>query len=158
MIKRWENTSYEERLGQLDCSARKRRAQGKLINMSKFMKGGWKKEGGRLYSEVSSARTYFLRYHWKRFISYYIFIFSYWGRLEGHTSRLADFYNLLTFATRSCWYEYLQPSYAGILIHLKIFALSSLWSGCVQNCCLWIECPSNKTFSALGFVLFATNT
>lgn len=65
--------------------------------------------------------------------SFPIFL-SYSAWLEGYTSRFADLDSLLTFATRSYWDGYLQPKNTGILIHLRIFALTSLGSGCVQNC------------------------
>jgi len=51
MIKALEHLAYEERQGELRlCSLGKRRLRGDLFSMYKYLKGGCKEEGARLFS------------------------------------------------------------------------------------------------------------
>ncbi|GAB0177744.1 translation initiation factor IF-2-like [Grus japonensis] len=58
MIKVLEYLSYEERLRELGTvRSREEKAQRDLINMYKYLKGGWKEDVARLFSVVPSDRT-----------------------------------------------------------------------------------------------------
>ena len=58
MMKGLEHLSYKERLRQLVLfSLEERRLREDLINVCKYLKGGCKEEGARLFSEVPSDRS-----------------------------------------------------------------------------------------------------
>ncbi|KFQ76332.1 hypothetical protein N335_03609, partial [Phaethon lepturus] len=58
MIRGMEHLSYEDRLRELGLfSLEKRRLQGDLIAAFQYLKGAYKKDGGRLFSRACSNRT-----------------------------------------------------------------------------------------------------
>ena len=58
MIQGMEHLSYEDRLRKLKLfSLEKRRLSGDLIEVFQYLKGSYRKEGGRLFSKLCGGRT-----------------------------------------------------------------------------------------------------